>query len=182
MPITELAILQLLPPYEFHSPHILQLFRTVSTRQSAFSKFSLYYFADVADKSIIYLISGWDDVDSHKKWIASDENQELLRLAAPYLKVPRLFHLDIDFTGPVVQNATIVVVRKCVEKLGDKVEYVQGTPSWTWAGADLESGSEATKYEVSAYEIGIVEETARGNIERPDNAMVMERLSFPEDT
>ncbi|KAF9462715.1 hypothetical protein BDZ94DRAFT_704130 [Collybia nuda] len=99
MPITELAALQLLPSNNFHSSHISKLFRVISTRQSAVSNFPLYFFEDTTEESIIYLISSWNDVDSHMKWIESDANQELLRLSIPYLKVLRLFHLDVDFTG-----------------------------------------------------------------------------------
>jgi len=42
------------------------------------------------------LLSGWADVAARHEWIASEGNQELLRLLGPYLDVEGLDHLDIE--------------------------------------------------------------------------------------
>ena len=43
------------------------------------------------------LLSGWEDVPAHHAWIASDGNQELLKLLGPHLNIELLVHLDVPF-------------------------------------------------------------------------------------
>ncbi|KAA1469277.1 hypothetical protein DENSPDRAFT_757529, partial [Dentipellis sp. KUC8613] len=96
MPVTEVAILNLIPPHEFRSPTLLPLFRLLAKRQSAWSGFPLRFFQNTSKEGEIYLVSGWKDVPAHYEWIASDANQELLELLKSYLTVASLMHLEID--------------------------------------------------------------------------------------
>jgi hypothetical protein len=43
------------------------------------------------------LIAGWEDVETHDEWIASEGNKELLKLLEPYLKVQGMVHLALKF-------------------------------------------------------------------------------------
>ncbi|TFY56789.1 hypothetical protein EVG20_g8793 [Dentipellis fragilis] len=99
MPVTEVAILNFIPPHDIHTPALLPLFRFLSERQSAWSGFPLRFFQNASKEGEIYLVSGWKDVPAHNGWIASDANQELLTLLKSYLTVASLMHLEIDITG-----------------------------------------------------------------------------------
>ncbi|KAG1756906.1 uncharacterized protein EDB91DRAFT_1041182 [Suillus paluster] len=78
MPITELATLSLIPPNNLSDPHIVNLFFKVSSWQRSSSGYPLCFFINPEEPAEIYLITGWDDVRAHEKWIASSRNQELL--------------------------------------------------------------------------------------------------------
>jgi hypothetical protein len=105
MAITELAILKILPPFSLTSPQIQSFFRSVSKYQSAHSGYRLFYYRDLPESiqshtMLVYLISGWTSVAAHMEWIATDTNQELLRIAKEeaFLEVQSLLYLEIDFS------------------------------------------------------------------------------------
>lgn len=98
MTITEFAELQ------FHSAdflsqpssrdHLLRL----RTNQGAWSGFPVYFYMKDSEK-VLYLISGWQSVLAHEEWIASDENQTLLKLFEPHVQITDFVHLDVEFGG-----------------------------------------------------------------------------------
>ncbi|KAF8222485.1 hypothetical protein L208DRAFT_1413372 [Tricholoma matsutake] len=165
MPITEFAIFQLLHPHTFHSGSAADLFRKLNAWQAEISTYPLYFFADKVVPSTIYLISGWHNVDAHMQWVASDRNQELLRVAKPLLTVKGMVHLDIDFTA-MPMDCDVVTIKKrgehYLKEQSGSVEYEVNSlalsPTWIGIGQDLEPGS-ATVYEISAgWGFGTVEE------------------------
>ncbi|RDB22125.1 hypothetical protein Hypma_010715 [Hypsizygus marmoreus] len=171
MPITEFATLQLTSPYTLSSPPLQELFETLSTRQAAWSKHPLYFFVDALDSSIIYLITGWDDVPPHWRWIESDENQELVKAFAPtYLTVKGLLHLEIDFTV-IPKEVALVVAERVVTH--EEIKESPPDASWVAAGRDLEEGS-STLY-IFSEKMGEVMGSEIGGKERSD-AIVMRRI------
>lgn len=67
----------------------------------------------------IHLLSGWSSVPAHEAWIASEENQELLRLLTPYLTIDEFVHLDIEFEA----------FARCLDNGSQSIRYnkVEGT-------------------------------------------------------
>jgi hypothetical protein len=135
------------------------------------------------DESTIYLITGWHDVDAHLQWIASDRNQELLKVAKTFLEIKGMVHLDIDFTE-MPSNCEAVIVTRYEDglKRGSRnldVEHEKlfaSTPAWMGAGQDLQPGSKAT-YQISGGN-EINEFGTLGNEEDVD-VMRMTRLYIP---
>jgi hypothetical protein len=157
MPITEFVILHLLHPHSFQSGGPEEIFRTLDIWQSESSTYPLYFYADKSDSSTIYLISGWHDVDAHMRWIASNRNQELLRVSKPFLEVKSMVHLGIDFTT-MPNDCDVVMVKKRGVHDADggsgsiedeNVHSLASSPAWIGVGEDLEPGSE-TVYQMSA--------------------------------
>src|ERR1700733_6684898 len=101
MPITEFVTTHLLPSHSFHVGRPAECLRKVSAWQAEVSSYPVYFFANKTDSSIIYLISGWHDVDAHNQWSASDRCQELLKIiqAEPFCEFKGMVHLDIDFSA-----------------------------------------------------------------------------------
>ncbi|GJE87029.1 hypothetical protein PsYK624_031120 [Phanerochaete sordida] len=99
MPITELAILEALPPHTADSAPIQTFLSDVALQQAAWSGHPLLFFTLAHDdaRTTVVLVSGWADVPAHDAWIASEPNQALLRRAGALLTVRELLHLDIAF-------------------------------------------------------------------------------------
>lgn len=98
MTVTEFSVLLLRSSdLSLHSPPLAPLFTLLSERQSSYSGFPLRFYINKASPCEVYLISGWKDVPAHNVWIASEGNQELLRLLEPYLTIKDFIHLDVPF-------------------------------------------------------------------------------------
>jgi len=98
MPITELAILEIVNPYTATSPLIREFFRKVSFRQAKWSGYPLLFFESTNSPSQVYLISGWTSVEAHGEWIASAENQALPKEGEGLITVIDLMHVEIEFS------------------------------------------------------------------------------------
>src|ERR1700759_3164876 len=99
MTITEFVTFELIAPHTLENPDPLlaELFGRGAQAQAAWSGHELHFFTNPATPSELYLISGWKDVSAHEKWIASDQNQELMKKFGQLLEVKGLAHLDMDF-------------------------------------------------------------------------------------
>src|ERR1700683_2165666 len=99
MSITEFASLELVAPHNLEDPDPLlaKLFARLADQQSAWSRHDLLFFTNATSPSEIHLISGWKDVPAHEKWMASDQNQELVHKFRRFLKVKGMVHLNLDF-------------------------------------------------------------------------------------
>jgi len=118
MPVTEFATLKLNSTYHdangnITSSQFLEHLSRLSALQSGYSHYPLHFFISSTASSTslnevpqtrpevrIYLLSKWDSVDAHKIWIASDSNQEMLRVLGqgecPFLDIVDMVHLDMD--------------------------------------------------------------------------------------
>ncbi|KAF9053144.1 hypothetical protein BJ165DRAFT_841951 [Panaeolus papilionaceus] len=154
MPVIEFCALRIKAPHVLgESQKLHDLFTSVSKLQSAWSKYPLTYYQNIKDPALIYLISGWKDVESHNAWIASDENQGLLQNftgEVGVVEVESFSHVDkIDFNDipsetkgmRVCKNAGIGAVESSVMD-ADRV--------WDGEGVDLESKEDDT-YRFVAY-------------------------------
>ncbi|KAG2154090.1 hypothetical protein DEU56DRAFT_772888 [Suillus clintonianus] len=111
MPITEFASLSLIPPNKLSDPHVVDLFSKVSSWQASSSGYPLCFFTNPEEPAEIHLITGWDDVRAHERWIASSRNQELLQTAEGFLNIIGMVHLDLDFNAFPVGAESLVCVR-----------------------------------------------------------------------
>jgi hypothetical protein len=117
------------------------------------------------------------------QWIASDRNQELLKIAKPFLEVKGMVHLDIDCTE-MPSNCEVVIVKRYKDGLKEgsrsvehgNVHLLASTCQWMGAGQDLEPGSEMT-YQIS----GGYEKNGFGTLGDNDDVdvMTMTRLYIP---
>ncbi|VDC07431.1 unnamed protein product [Peniophora sp. CBMAI 1063] len=94
MTVTELAILVLNPGATLPSPELSPHFALLASRQSEWSGHPLRFYTQGQK---IILLSGWMDVPAHYAWIASEGNQELLKLLTPHLNIELMVHLDVPF-------------------------------------------------------------------------------------
>jgi hypothetical protein len=139
--ITEVAIFELIEPYKLTDPdpQLAKFFATVAGWQAAQSSHCLHFFVNTLSPSEIYLITGWKNVPAHEKWIASDQNQELLVKSKRFLTVKGMVHLSLDFNTIPIDKQTIVCEkygpRYAEEKLAQNKEEREKE-------AELQNGNE----------------------------------------
>jgi hypothetical protein len=84
MTVTELAILPLTHPLtkesHFLPSSLIQKLLTAKSVLETASGHSFYYFQQIEDPSIIYILGAWDSVTAHHTFLPSSENQKLLEL------------------------------------------------------------------------------------------------------
>ncbi|OKL57337.1 hypothetical protein UA08_07427 [Talaromyces atroroseus] len=99
MAVTELALLHLKNNNDLDAPeneNVKTALRIAIQKQAAFAGYPVYLFTQIEDPSYIYLLGGWDSVEVHvRKWIPSEENQQLLASVQEGLEVAWLQHIDI---------------------------------------------------------------------------------------
>lgn len=92
MPVTELAILPLTHRLTKECPilptHLLQKLQTAKSVLETASRHSFYYFQQVEDPSIIYILGSWESVTAHWEFLPSPENQEMLELLKDDIVMP----------------------------------------------------------------------------------------------
>jgi heme-degrading monooxygenase HmoA len=145
-PPQNLASFSLVSPNKLSDPHVVELFSKVSSWQASSSGYPLCFFTNPEELAEIYLITGWDDVAAHEKWIKSPRNQELLQIAKKILNIIGMVHLDIDFSKFPVGAESLVCTRFIGASGGISKEtqrsmaHAQG--AWTGYGKDVqESGT-----------------------------------------
>ncbi|KAG2031620.1 hypothetical protein BDR03DRAFT_972188 [Suillus americanus] len=153
MPITEFASLSLIPPNILSDPHVVEFFSKVSSWQSSSSGYSLNFFTNPAESAEIHLITGWDDVHAHEKWIASSRNQELLQIAEGLLNIIGMVHLDLDFNEFPVGAESLVCVRSTSGAMKGVSEEAKSKSmasipeyGWTGHGKDVQEVSTGVYY------------------------------------
>ncbi|KAG7089487.1 hypothetical protein E1B28_011167 [Marasmius oreades] len=140
MPITEFATFQI--NTAITSDPLPTLFKRVQESQSSWSSYPVLFYSDVtrsSSSSTIYLISGWESVAAHQKWIESAENQELLKLFKPYLQITGFSHLTLDFNE--FQKGVSSDPEGLLAVKNGQVQCDLGEPLWTGQGYDLEDDS-----------------------------------------
>ncbi|KAG2106750.1 uncharacterized protein F5147DRAFT_578658 [Suillus discolor] len=152
MPVTEFASLSLIPPNTLSDPHIIDFFSKVSSWQSSSSGYPLTFFTNPAEPAEIYLITGWDDVRAHERWIASSRNQELLQIAEAFLNIIGMVHLDLDFNEfPAGAESLVYYVRSTGAAKGVSEEAKSKSVTsiqcgWTGHGRDVQDISTGVYY------------------------------------
>jgi hypothetical protein len=151
MPITEFASLSLIPPNTLSDPHVVDLFSKVSSCQSSSSGYPLIYFTNPAEPAEIHLITGWEDVRAHEKWIASSRNQELLQIAEGLLNIIGMVHLDLDFNEFPAEVESLFFVRVTGATKGISEEATSKSVAsmqcgWTGHGKDVQEISTGVYY------------------------------------
>lgn len=149
MTITEFASLELLP-LEKLDPLLAELFEKLASWQAGWSGYQLLFFTDVNNPAKIYLVTGWKDVEAHKEWIASDQNQELLfkyTINKQYLKINGMVHIDMDFDEVPRDGKRFVCERfrswaevdenKLTEKGAEEKKVLDSQVVWVGAGKVL---------------------------------------------
>jgi hypothetical protein len=107
MPVTEFVALKFKEPFTIDHPPILQEFQTILPKQAEWSGYPVTLYINAQDERLVYIISGWEDVEAHNKWIASQTNPKLLT----YFTVDDFAHVSIDF-AQFPTEAEVVTCRK----------------------------------------------------------------------
>ncbi|KAH7929631.1 hypothetical protein BV22DRAFT_1029259 [Leucogyrophana mollusca] len=147
MPITELASLEFIPPYNLTHPPVAAIFRTLTAQQGSCSGYPLLFFtnADPSSPNEIYLLTGWQDEEAHWKWIAGKENQDLLVAIVPYLKVRDMVHLTFDFDS--VPRDAEKLYCEVYEAVGEsELPVREDGVGWEASGKDMKNGSDTVYY------------------------------------
>ena len=153
MPVTEFAILRLKEPFTIENEALRANFQSVAERQAEWSGYPLTFYYNFQDPSLFYVVSGWEDSEAHRKWIASDTNQQFLHIFGPILTVDGLAHIDIDF-NQIPSNTSELLVRKETGG-GEGTGFVQESddgrqPSWRGHGVDVDNTNDF--YYLEAYD------------------------------
>jgi len=136
MPVTELVTFRFKAPHTLNENDVRSQFQKLSSWQSGWSKYPLTFYNAVDNPAIVYLVSGWEDVQAHMKWIESDGNQELLRIFDPILSIVDFAHLEIDFTL-IPSDTELLAYRKGIANDGAEISRdtnVEGVKLWSGQG------------------------------------------------
>ncbi|KAH7339818.1 hypothetical protein B0J17DRAFT_375847 [Rhizoctonia solani] len=158
-PVTEFAILRLKQDTtSLKDPELIAGLGRVSSEQSAWSGFPLYWFTySTETDTFVCILSQWDDVPAHQEWIDSDQNQALLKLLLPKLEIHTFCHVDLHASKIGVElnemfQANQLSWRKLTEnervagaegRKGDACGWAVDTPEPTFFVFRVENGSSA---------------------------------------
>lgn len=137
MPVTEFVAFKLKAPHNLNDEDTRSNFQKISSWQSDWSKYPLTFYNAVDDPAIVYLVSGWKDVEDHMKWIGSEKNQILLQIFQPILSIIDFAHIDVDFRL-IPSDTELLVYLKDTAK-DEKEVYTAGLDMQTkevelWSG------------------------------------------------
>ncbi|KAH8813829.1 hypothetical protein DL96DRAFT_1505161 [Flagelloscypha sp. PMI_526] len=124
MPVTELATFTLKPSVLPNDPILLNILDSASVQQSKWSGIPLLFFQD--GQTRIYLLSGWQSVEAHYEWIATDENKKLMEQLTPLIENVELVHLDIDFEKSFPRDLDKLVIVRNKEATFEGETYASG--------------------------------------------------------
>ncbi|KAF5369172.1 hypothetical protein D9615_009959 [Tricholomella constricta] len=152
MSVTEFATLQLISPHTLQSDIVADIFEKAGTRQAAYSSYPVHLFTNVADASMVYLISGWKDAEDHMQYMGNEENQKVMGGIVEYLTIKSLLHPVIDFTTFPEHDIWVVTVEKYAADsgAGGLGENNTNLPSAKWAGAGIDAETNEG-YKISVY-------------------------------
>lgn len=154
MPVTEFVTFKLKEPYTIENQELRQRLLILSDRQSNWSLYPLMFYVDIEDQAVIYLISSWESVAVHTKWIESEQNQDLLKMFETILSITNFTHIDFDSTE--IDPDVLAFKKYALESGGlpsedttrSLVEPV-GTELWLKEGPSIEKPEEI--YTLSAW-------------------------------
>jgi hypothetical protein len=97
MPVTEIALLKLLPDIDISSLLLRACLRKAKTTMEKASGSEFWYYHSIDRPEQIYILGQWPSVDFHMdEFIPSPENLDLLALLKDQITVEWMFHVDID--------------------------------------------------------------------------------------
>lgn len=142
MTVTEFATLKVVSEDGISAELLAHLAR-LSELQSSYSGYPLYFYSSNTPTTTIYLLSKWSSVEAHNVWIASDHNQQLLKLLiGKFLEINDFVHIDADMDlerlaakGERMQlqengDRSVLVRWHAVEEEGEKGEGVPKGSTW----------------------------------------------------
>jgi len=117
MPVTEFATLKFKEPFTIDHPPIRQEFQTVLPKQAEWSGYPVSLYINAQDERLVYIVSGWEDVEAHNKWIASQTLSQTKPNILTYFTIDDFAHVAIDF-AQFPTEAEVVTCRK--SSVGDQ--------------------------------------------------------------
>ncbi|KAL6708408.1 hypothetical protein ACN47E_002671 [Coniothyrium glycines] len=100
MPITEIALLGLLPGASIDDVHLRSKLARAKSLMQNYTGRSFYYFQQLEDPSQLYIFGEWDSLEQHMEdFIPGPENQAILALLKDDLGVEWLQHIDTPHTN-----------------------------------------------------------------------------------
>lgn len=95
MVVTEIALLRLKSGIDVYSEDLRAKLSEARMVMQNYTKRNFYYFLQIEDPALVYIIGEWDSLDQHvNHFINSDANQELLENLKDDIVVEWLLHVD----------------------------------------------------------------------------------------
>lgn len=117
MGVTELALLRAIPPHTASCSDILPSLRMAKAALESFDKRPFFFYSDLDDPSLIYIIGSWPSVEQHMgEYLPSPVNQECLQLMKDQVQVEWMFHLDIDWRQIPFDEPSLTLIRQSVKR------------------------------------------------------------------
>jgi len=156
MPVTEFVTLKFKQPFTIDHPPIRQGFQTLFIQQSEWSGYPLTLYINTKNEHIVYLVSGWEDVEAHNTWIASEANQDLLTYFEPFVTIDDFAHVAIDFAQFPTEVETLTcrkysLVGDDQVQLGTEGGHVKNQGE-IWAGVGRGEEKPTDIYRFAAFE------------------------------
>jgi hypothetical protein len=114
MPVTEIALLKLLPGVEASSLLLRACLRKAKETMEKASGSEFWYYHSIDCPEQIYILGQWPSVGFHMdEFIPSPENQGLLALLKDQISVEWMFHVDVDqMKQPLPLSKKVLVVEQ----------------------------------------------------------------------
>ncbi|RAO69987.1 uncharacterized protein BHQ10_005999 [Talaromyces amestolkiae] len=140
MAVTELALFHFKNNKGIEAPEnkaVKEKILTAIKGQASYSSYPVHLLTQVEDPSYLYLLGGWDSVETHvEKWIPSKTNHDLLAELQDGMEVVWLEHLDVapishspgsvnneNASSVVPLSAPVIAISRCFIKPGNKVDF-----------------------------------------------------------
>ena len=97
MPVTELALLRILPPHGSTSPEVLSNLSASNAALYSYNRKSFIFFQQVEDPSYVYIFGDWESAREHyDHFVPSEPNQRILERLRDKVEVVWLQHFGVS--------------------------------------------------------------------------------------
>jgi quinol monooxygenase YgiN len=130
MPVTELAILHVLPDGDITvpSPGLLANLKIAKQVLEKSSGYSFSFFQQIEDPTVLYIIGSWSSTTAHATFLPSSENLALLDLVKGYIDTENIlmYHLELDAQAtPLPLGAPAISINRHFIKNGQREGFKQ---------------------------------------------------------
>jgi len=183
MTITELVILDLIPPYTLESSLLAKALATFTAQRSQYSAYPVAFYKDTTSSSRFYFITGW-----HNAAALSLCREQILsehRTIEDFLTVRGRVYLDMNYdTIPRIGQGILCITKHTVQADEEASEGEETISTGgqrcrvAWMGGGISREENTAFYQLILYADGSSEEAIRKRNETK-SVLMMRRISIP---
>ncbi len=124
MAISEIGLLRLKPSASLEDPEIQKRLADIKSHLSSFTGHEFYYFRQVQDPSLLYLLGQWESLESHYKGMhGSEEWKKGVMEMSNYFAFQWMAHYDFQLASLKPDAGSIMEVRRFLMKTNARAAF-----------------------------------------------------------